>query len=261
MSLDQPEGFVKHQTLTRDAFLGGRIEVSQPRHGFRAGFDSVLLGAAVGHGRRSILDLGAGAGVASLVALAHEEGRTACLIERDPDMLTLAKANLEANGFAGRASVIELDVAAKGSVRAAMGLKSDFFDAVIANPPFFVKERGTAPRDFSRAGARHMEKGELQLWIRTAAASAAPGGEVIFIHHVQALPDLLGGLAARFGAITVLPLCPRPGADATRLLVRGIKGSGAPLSLRAPLALHGAEGSEHSPALSTILRGEGRLDW
>ena len=47
MSLDQPAALVKHQTVTRDAFLGGRLTVSQPRHGFRAGLDSVLLGAAV----------------------------------------------------------------------------------------------------------------------------------------------------------------------------------------------------------------------
>src|SRR5215217_6522799 len=47
MSLEHPIDFVKQQTLTRDAFLGGRLNLSQPRNGFRAGLDSVLLGAAV----------------------------------------------------------------------------------------------------------------------------------------------------------------------------------------------------------------------
>ena len=53
MSLDQPKAFVKHQTVTRDAFLGGRLTLSQPSHGFRAGLDSVLLGAAVAEGRKT----------------------------------------------------------------------------------------------------------------------------------------------------------------------------------------------------------------
>ena len=76
MSLDQPNAFVKHQTPTRDAFLGGRITVSQPRHGFRAGLDSVLLGAAVASGSTSLLDLGCGVGTAALVALAHNPALT-----------------------------------------------------------------------------------------------------------------------------------------------------------------------------------------
>src|SRR5690606_27536905 len=71
MSLDQASKIVKQQTLTRDAFLGGRLIVSQPGNGFRAGMDSVLLGAAVSPKSNSLLDLGAGAGTASLVALAH----------------------------------------------------------------------------------------------------------------------------------------------------------------------------------------------
>ena len=32
--------------LSRDGFLGGRLEVLQPRRGYRAGADPVLLAAA-----------------------------------------------------------------------------------------------------------------------------------------------------------------------------------------------------------------------
>ena len=71
MSLDHDGIIVKHQTSTRDAFLGGRLSIAQPAHGFRAGLDSVLLGAAVGRADGTLLDLGAGAGAAALVALSH----------------------------------------------------------------------------------------------------------------------------------------------------------------------------------------------
>ena len=33
--------------LTRDAFLGGRVTLLQPRRGYRAGTDPVLLAASV----------------------------------------------------------------------------------------------------------------------------------------------------------------------------------------------------------------------
>ena len=79
MSLDQPKAFVKHQSVTRDAFLGGRLTLSQPARGFRAGLDSVLLGAAVSPGRTALLDMGCGVGTAAFVALAHNAGLTATL--------------------------------------------------------------------------------------------------------------------------------------------------------------------------------------
>src|SRR5262245_62327356 len=105
MSLDHASKFVKQQTPTRDAFLGGRLIVSQPGNGFRAGLDSVLLGAAVSPNSASLLDLGAGAGTAALVALAHNPGLTAMLVEVDPEMAALAGLNLNQNNLAERGRV------------------------------------------------------------------------------------------------------------------------------------------------------------
>src|SRR5690606_29781166 len=119
MSLDQPTEFVKHQTVTRDAFLGGRLTLSQPRHGFRAGTDSVLLGAAVDEGCSDLLDLGAGVGAAALVALALGRAVNADLAERDPPTAGLACANLAENGLGERGRVLTLDIAAKATARRA----------------------------------------------------------------------------------------------------------------------------------------------
>jgi tRNA1(Val) A37 N6-methylase TrmN6 len=167
MSLDQPDSFVKHQTITRDAFLGGRLTVSQPRHGFRAGLDSVLLGAAVGPSRKQLLELGSGVGTASLVALTFNRELHATLAENDAATIALAKANIADNGLAARAKVIEIDVTAKGADRIAAGLGENAFDAVIANPPFFDAAAGTRSQDASRAGARHMD-------LRLSSSALAP---------------------------------------------------------------------------------------
>jgi tRNA1(Val) A37 N6-methylase TrmN6 len=261
MSLDQPNDFVKHQTLTRDAFLGGRLIVSQPAKGFRAGLDSVLLGASVAKGSATLLDLGAGAGVASLVALSHEAGLFATLVESNAGMAALGRDNIAGNDLASRAEVIEVDVTAKGALRKAAGIKTDHYQSVIANPPFFDKASGTNPGDRARADARHMAEGSLDLWIKTAAAAAAPGGEIIFVHLAEALPMLLAGFDARFGAVTVLPVAPRGGEAAMRVMVRGIKGSRAPLRLLAPFVLHEAEGRGFRPEADAIFRGAGQLNW
>lgn len=111
MSLDEATDLVKQQSLTRDAFLGGRLTVSQPERLFRAGLDSVLLGAAtVGEKSRSLLDLGAGASTAALVAMADRPALSACLVEADPQMVALAVLNIAANDMTGRARVLTLDI-------------------------------------------------------------------------------------------------------------------------------------------------------
>ena len=35
------------EDVTCDAFLGGRLQILQPRHGYRAGVDPVLLAASI----------------------------------------------------------------------------------------------------------------------------------------------------------------------------------------------------------------------
>jgi tRNA1(Val) A37 N6-methylase TrmN6 len=251
MSLDQPSDFVKHQTTTRDAFLAGRITLSQPRNGFRAGFDSVLLGAAVRNGTQNLLDLGAGVGTAGLVALALGRAERATLVERHAETAALARENIADNGFSGRAEALTLDILASGPTRQAAGLAANQFDAVIANPPFFDAGQGTLAPEASRADA----------WIRCAAGCATAGGEFVIVYPAQGLSALLAAMAPRFGAVTVLPISPRPGAPATRVLVRGKKGSRAPLTLLAGRALHGEDGRDFAQEFDAIFRGAAALDW
>jgi tRNA1(Val) A37 N6-methylase TrmN6 len=261
MSLDQPNAFVKHQSVTRDAFLGGRLTLSQPANGFRAGLDSVLLGAAVGEGRKSLLDLGSGVGTAALVALVHNADLTATMAEQNADMVALAETNLAENGLAGRARLVITDVVGPADARRAAGITDNGFDCVIANPPFFAEGGGTPAADAGRAGARHMDATALDLWLKTAAGTAAAGAEVIFVYPASSLVPLLTGFARRFGAVTVLPLIPRAGEPASRVLVRGIKGSRAPLTLLASRPLHEPEGRAFQPEFDAIFRGTARLVW
>ncbi|HTM77119.1 MAG TPA: methyltransferase [Devosia sp.] len=235
--------------------------MSQPRNGFRAGLDSVLLGAAIAPDSTTLLDLGCGVGTASLVALAHTPALTATLVEQNPEMLALAKANAEYNGFAARVNLIEADVAGKGATRRAAGISDNAYASVIANPPFFDSAGGTLARDGARADARHMSAESLDLWVKTAAGAAAANGEIIFIYPAQSLSPLLAAFSARFGAITVLPLSPRANEPVTRVLIRATKGSRAPLTLLASRPLHEPEGRAYTAQFDAILRGTARLDW
>src|SRR5262249_12899350 len=81
----------------------GRVKAAQPATGFRSGLDAVMLAAAVpGRAGERALELGAGAGTASLCLAARVPGLTVTGVEIDPALAALAKDNAAANGLDGR---------------------------------------------------------------------------------------------------------------------------------------------------------------
>ncbi len=261
MCVDQTGTFVKRENKSNDAFLGGRLTLVQPDKGFRAGSDSVLLGASVPPDAIRILDLGAGVGTAGLVAALWAAKAGVLLAERDPATLALARDNITGNGLDDRVRAVAADIAASGPEREAMGLEPNAFDVVIANPPFFARGRGTPAGEAGRDAARHAESADLALWLRAAAAAAAPRGTAIFILPVDRLGEALDDFKGRFGGLRLLPIAARPGAEAKRVLIRGTKGSRTALRLLSPLVLHGPEGNGFAPEIADILMGRTKLDW
>ena len=97
-------------SLTEDAFLGGALRILQPKDGYRAGIDAVLLAgsAPVEAGRRGrVLDVGAGVGVVGLAVARRIADAEVVLVERDARLAALARANIERNGLSERVRLIE----------------------------------------------------------------------------------------------------------------------------------------------------------
>jgi tRNA1(Val) A37 N6-methylase TrmN6 len=78
------------------------------------------------------------------------------------------------------------------------------------------------------------------------------------IWRADGLDEVLAELASGLGAIAVLPIHPKPGAPAIRVLARAVKGSRAPLSLLSGFVLADADGKP-SGAAEQVLRGGGVL--
>lgn len=242
---------------TEDVFLGGLLTIEQPAKGFRAGLDAVLLAAAVRPSptrELRVLDAGSGVGTAGLCVAARLHEADVCLLERDPALAALARANVGRNRLGQRVHVIEGDILAKAAEHEAAGLHAGQFGVVICNPPYLPAGRSSLPADAVAAGAFGMPAEHLERWVRFIARMAASGGEMVMIHRADALGSILAAIGARFGALVVLPLHPRAGEPANRILVSGIKGSRAPMQLCAGLVLHG-EGNAFVPAVDAILRG------
>ena len=239
------------EELTDDGFLGQRLRILQPRRGYRAATDPVLLAAAVpARSGDSVLELGCGAGVASLCLAARVSGLGQSALERQPAYAALARMNADRNGIG--LTVVEGDLAAMPD-----GLRHPF-DHVIANPPYFVAGDGTAAGDAGREAAQR-EETPLAVWIDAATRRLAPGGWLTLIHLAARLPHLLAVMDRRLGSQSVLPLAPRPDRAASRVILRARKGGRAAFRLLAPMVLH--DGAAHdadrdsfTPEIRAVLR-------
>lgn len=239
-----------------DGFLGGRLAVAQPaRGGHRAGLDALLLAGALGpDAAGEVVDLGAGVGVAALAVLDRCPSVRATLVEIDPATADLARRNLADNGFSDRGRVVVADATAPEAARIAAGLPPDLADHLLTNPPFHPTDRTRPSPAQGRARAHALDPDRLDAWLRTAASLLKPSGTLSVIFRADELARLLAALGGRFGSLSVLPIHPRAGAPASRILVRARPQGRAPLRLQQGLVLHRDDGGWH-PEADAVLRG------
>jgi tRNA1(Val) A37 N6-methylase TrmN6 len=247
---------------TSDGFLGGRVHLYQPRNGHRVGFDAAFLQAAIpddasGH----LIDFGAGCGAVALAAAARAPDLTVTGVEREAEMVALANralADPHNTNFASRVRFVEGDVTAGRTARETLGLAEQNADWLVMNPPFGVAGHIRAAPDRLKAAAHVMDSGLLDAWVRSAASLLKAKGRLAVIHRADALTELVTALAGRFGTVRILPLHPRAGEPASRLIVTAICGSNAPLSLLPGMVLHEKDGAWTPPA-ADILHGRTAL--
>jgi tRNA1(Val) A37 N6-methylase TrmN6 len=241
--------------FTVDGFLGGRVEALQPRAGHRAGLEAVLLGGSIDpNATGTVVDLGAGAGVAGFCAAVRARNTKVVLVERDSEAAEAARqalARVANRAFARRAAMVEAAIADRDAILAAAGPA----DQVLMNPPFHQATSTSASPDGARADAHVLGEGGLEEWFSAASAILKPGGRVTIIFRADGLDILLAAIGKRFGALDILPIHPRAQAPAHRLLVSAMKDSRAGLKLLPPLVLHGTTGSAFLPEIEALLRG------
>lgn len=234
---------------TDDAFLGGRLTIRQPREGYRAGLDAVMLGASVpARIGDSICDVGSGVGTAALCLAARVRGLTVTAVEIDETLAALARANAERNPVSEGFTVVVADVWKKPRT-----LPRQHFHHVLTNPPFYDIARGTRAPASGKARATSAHAHDLVAWLRFARALVRPQGTLTAILPPDQIPRALEALSPDGQGTELLPLWPKPGAPAKRIIVRTRMNSRKPLVLHAGLVLHQPTG-EPTPEAEAVLR-------
>lgn len=241
--------------FTSDAFLEGRVRVRQHRRGYRFSIDSILLAHhAAARGAETILDLGAGCGIISLL-LAYRNPKAKILgIEIQRELADIARYNVLQNHMADRIEI------RRGDFKTLT--HSDLFEAwrkfgcdpetragvppvdlVVSNPPYRRVRSGRMNLDSRRAVARHEVSATLKDVVGAAQKALEISGGLVMVHLAERLTDLLWEMrSAGIEPKMLRMIHPREEESANRVLVEGKKGGRPGLTVGPPLVIYGSEG-------------------
>ncbi len=261
--------------------LNKRIALRQPEQGFRPGLDSVMLAAACpAEGGQSVLDLGCGVGSAGLCVLARVPGVTLTGIDIQEDHIALARENAALNDMEERAEFIsscitelcDMDTlppylnyvksnrGGRSNTAPKTGAKKQVsekhrFDHIICNPPYLEAGNHLRSPDEQKATANgHEGDTSLEDWLRAAFENLRSGGTLSMIHRANMVDKIIQGLGKSYGAIEIIPLWPKAGVPAKRVIIRAIKDRKSPSIINPGIVLH-EENGDYTPEAEEILRG------
>lgn len=220
--------------ISSDQLLGGRLTLLQPKDGYRAAIDPVLLAAAVpAVAGDHVLDLGCGVGTAGLCLAARVPGVRVLGLDLQGDLVTLANRNAAANGAGGRVTFRHGNV---------LDFHDSDFDHVLVNPPYLARDKASISPNPIKAAANVEGDARLADWVVVAIAAVRTGGGVTFIHRADRAEELLSLMAQGLGDFTTLALLPREDVAAKRVIVQGVKGPASTAHAQKSWVLHQADG-------------------
>jgi tRNA1Val (adenine37-N6)-methyltransferase len=234
--------------VTTDALFAGALSLRQPRRGYRVNIDALLLAAFAAQARafRLAVDLGAGVGAVGLSLGFSGSAKRVVLLEREPELVVLARENLASNGLVGDAEVSDLE---RSGLPRELRQRADL---VVCNPPFFPPRSGTPS-----TRARTARSGALEPFVLAArAALAGPRARAAFCYPAAALGELFAcAEAARLVPKRLRFVHARAGVPARLVLVELRSAKPGGLSVEPPLVEWQAA-RVRSAELTRIVAGE-----
>ncbi|NTU59453.1 MAG: methyltransferase, partial [Deltaproteobacteria bacterium] len=224
-----------------DAALGGAVRLLQPKKGYRFSLDAVLLArfAAERPAPRAV-DLGCGCGVVGLCLLALGGAQALVGVDVQPDMVDRAARAARGNGFGERARFLEGDLCRIDGL-----LPARSAELVVSNPPYRALGKGRLSASPGASVARHEVACRLDDVVSAADHLLGVRGELCLVYPAERAAAAVEACRRRgLEPRELWPVYPGPGATASLVLFRAVKGAAEGLTVRAPLFLH-AEGVKY----------------
>jgi len=228
--------------LTRDSISlrgAGVVNIDQPKAGVRFTLDSLLLADFCRiRPRDRILELGAGAGIISLL-LAKKFPKTQLVAnEVEPVAYGLLCQNIATNGLGNRIVPVDRDL-----MHLNQEIAPNSFDVIVANPPYIRCGTGRKNPSAERQLARQDQSAPIAGWLDLHEV-LKNRGKYVLVFQAGRAAELIASLRHRSlepkRMRFVHPSVQKP---ATVVLIEAVKGAGIGLEILPPLIVHEQTGN------------------
>ncbi len=193
-------------------FTFKHFSISQSLCAMKVGTDGVLIGAwADSDNRDTILDIGSGTGLISLMLGQRFQQSSVTGVEIDPSAYTESLLNIRLSGWGGRIEILNQSIQefAAGQHRK--------FGLIVSNPPFY--QTSFRPEDVNRSIARHNDQLPFPDLLSAANKLLADNGSFCFILPAESQTEI-DQLCVDLG-LTIAKKCfvhPTPEKPAKRIM-------------------------------------------
>jgi len=233
-------------------FLEGSIIVYQPKKGFRFGIDSILLAHFLNLKPQDlVLEVGAGSGIISLIALKRFPKAKIFALELESIFIECLKRNILENKLQEKLFII------KGDIKTSL-FKSGIFDVIFSNPPYFKSKSGRkSPYEIENIARRDVEF-ELDEFLKKVSSLLKNKGKFYLVFTALRLAELIYLLKKNKLEPKLLRLVySYPGSEAKLVLLLAVKNAKEEIRIFSPLYIYNSPKGNYTEEVKNML---GRLE-
>ena len=217
-----------------DLQLGG-LELIQNPGQFCFGVDAVLLSdfARVKPGE-TVLDMGTGNGIITILLSAKTEGKHFTGLEIQKDTAEMARRSVLYNHLEDRIDIVTGDIKEAAEI-----FRPAFFDVITTNPPYMLAQHGLTNSADTKTIARHEVLCSLDDILRESMRLLQDKVRFYMIHRPFRLAEILIKMNAyKIEAKRLQFVHPYIDKEPTMVLIEGVRGARSRVTVEPPIIMY-----------------------
>ena len=217
------------------------LKIIQNKDGFCFGIDSVLISDFSKTIRNGsvIADFGTGTGIISILLSGKTNLKKIYGIEVQEEVAEMALRSVKLNNLENKIEIINDNLKNLNKY-----FKTDFFDAIVTNPPYQKNDTGLKSENKRHLISRHEIECNLEDIVKISKSYLKDKGEMYLVHRPERLVDILYLLRKyKIEPKEIRFVNPKANQKPNLVLIKSVKNGKEFLKVREPLIVYNEDGT------------------
>lgn len=216
------------------------LKIIQNKEGFCFGIDSVLLSDFAKNIKKdSVVDIGTGTGIISILLSKKAEIKKIYGIEIQEEVADMAKRSVKLNDLQDKIQIIN-----KNIKNIFEEIEPNKIDAIVTNPPYMKLNTGAKNEEIKKLISRHEVECNLEDIIKISYKLLKSKGEFYMVHRAERIVDILYNLRKyKLEPKEIRFIHSKVGKEPNLVLIKAVKDAGEHLIIDSPLVVYNNDGT------------------